>query len=142
MRALLLVPIGMTGSVRPQLNTSRCGLGSVEAPDYSAQNRRPKMTKSANTTSDQPTKADIVFKLLNSAKGASLGEIAQATGWQPHSCRAFLTGLRKKGHNIIRAKRKDDTSYYRIDKTSVPASTDAAESPESDAKASLKQEAA
>jgi hypothetical protein len=102
------------------------------------------MTRSTpvKNTADHPTKAHIVAKLLSSAKGASISEIAQATGWQGHSCRAFLTGLRKKGHSIIRAKRKDDTSYYRIDKKSVPASTDAAESPESDAKASLKQEAA
>ncbi len=102
------------------------------------------MTKSVShkNTSEQPTKAEIVGKLLSSAKGASLGEIAQATGWQPHSCRAFLTGLRKKGHNIIRAKRKDDTTYYRIDKKSVPASTDAAETSDGDGTASLKQEAA
>ncbi|MEQ8744375.1 MAG: DUF3489 domain-containing protein [Parasphingorhabdus sp.] len=116
----------------------------MEAPNGSAQNRRPKMTRSANTknTADQPTKAEIVGKLLNSAKGASIGEIAQTTGWQPHSCRAFLTGLRKKGHSIIRAKRKDDTSYYRIDKKSVPASTDATKTPDDGGTVSLKQEAA
>jgi|GEM_PF-1087633 len=102
------------------------------------------MTRSANTknTADQPTKAEIVGKLLSSAKGASLGEIAQATGWQPHSCRAFLTGLRKKGHDIIRAKRKDDTTYYRIDKKSAPASNDAAKTLDGDGTVSLKQEAA
>jgi len=101
------------------------------------------MTRSANTnTSAQPTKADIVGKLLNSAKGASLDEIVQATGWQHHSCRAFLTGLRKKGHNIIRAKRKDDTTYYRIDKTSAPAPNDAAETPDGGVKPSLQQDAA
>ena len=102
------------------------------------------MTRSVNTknTADQPTKAEIVGKLLSSAKGASLGEIAQATGWQPHSCRAFLTGLRKKGHNIIRAKRKDDTTYYRIDMTSGPAATAAAKKPDGDGTEPLKQEAA
>ncbi|VWX60737.1 DUF3489 domain-containing protein [Sphingorhabdus sp. 109] len=96
----------------------------------------------AKDKADQPTKAEIVSKLLSSAKGASLGEIAQATGWQPHSCRAFLTGLRRKGHNIIRAKRKDDTSYYRIDKTSEPAVTDAAKTPDVNGTVFLRQEAA
>jgi len=100
------------------------------------------MTRSANTTSEQPTKADIVGKLINSAKGASLDEIAQATGWQPHSCRAFLTGLRKKGHSIIRAKRKDDTTYYRIDKTSAPATKVAAERPDGDVEPPQQQDAA
>lgn len=102
------------------------------------------MTRSTPTknTADQPTKAEIVGKLLSSAKGASLGEIAQATGWQPHSCRAFLTGLRKKGHNIIRAKRKDDTTFYRIDKSSAPPPKDAAETPDGGVKPSLQQDAA
>jgi len=101
------------------------------------------MTRSANAnTSEQPTKADIVGKLLNSAKGASLGEIAQATGWQHHSCRAFLTGLRKKGHIIIRAKRKDDTTFYRIDKTSEPARDDAVATPDGDMNPSQQQDAA
>lgn len=30
--------------------------------------------------------------------GASLDELAGATGWLPHTTRAALTGLRKKGH--------------------------------------------
>ncbi len=100
------------------------------------------MTRSANTTPEQPTKSDIVGKLLNSAKGVSLSEISQATGWQPHSCRAFLTGLRKKGHNIIRAKRKDDTTFYRFDKTSALAPNDAAETAVGDVEPSQQQDAA
>ena len=96
----------------------------------------------AKDKADQPTKIEIVSKLLSLAKGASLGEIAQATGWQPHSCRAFLAGLRKKGNSIIRAKRKDDTTYYRIDKISGPAATDAAKMPDGDGTVFLKQEAA
>lgn len=80
------------------------------------------MTKSTNYKSiaNQPTKAQLVDKLLRSNKGASLDEIRQATAWQVHSCRAFLTGLRKKGLHIIRAKRKDKTTFYRISKDSVP----------------------
>ena len=100
------------------------------------------MTRSANITSEQPTKAAIVSKLLNSAQGASLDEISQATSWQPHSCRAFLTGLRKKGHNINCAKRKDDTTYYRINKTSALAPNDAAETAVGDVEPSLQQDAA
>ncbi|NCN84559.1 MAG: DUF3489 domain-containing protein [Sphingomonadales bacterium] len=100
------------------------------------------MTRSVDTTSEQSTKADIVGKLLNSSKGASLDEIVQATGWQPHSCRAFLTGLRKKGHNIIRAKRKDYTTYYRIDRKSPPAPNDAAETADGDLEPSQQQDAA
>lgn len=79
------------------------------------------MTKSKTiiSTANQPTKAQLVDKLLRSNKGASLDEIMKATAWQVHSCRAFLTGLRKKGFHIIRAKRKDKTTFYRIGKDSV-----------------------
>ncbi len=95
-------------------NSSNCGLGSVEAPNGSAQNWIPKMNRSANAnTSDQPTKPDIVGKLPNLAKGASLDEIARATGSHHHICRVFFTGLLKKGRSI-RAKWKGNSTYNRI----------------------------
>jgi hypothetical protein len=34
-----------------------------------------------------------------------LGELVEATGWLPHTTRAALTGLRKKGLTLDRAKR-------------------------------------
>ena len=43
------------------------------------------------------TKAAMVARILSREKGATLAEMSKATGWQLHSCRAFLTGLRKKG---------------------------------------------
>jgi hypothetical protein len=36
-----------------------------------------------------------------------------ATGWLPHTIRAAITGLRKKGHSIQRIKR-DGMTCYRI----------------------------
>ena len=60
------------------------------------------------------TKAGMVEDLLIRDKGASLGELCQATGWQPHSARAFLTGLRKKGKALERAKREDETTFYKL----------------------------
>jgi len=47
------------------------------------------------------TKSDTVIALLDRAKGASLNEICKATNWQPHSTRAFLSGLRKRGFDLI-----------------------------------------
>jgi hypothetical protein len=51
------------------------------------------------------------LELLNREQGATLGDLTQATGWLPHTTRAALTGLRKKGHAIIKAKREDVTCY-------------------------------
>lgn len=72
------------------------------------------MTKNVAADKKPPaTKAAQVEKLLKSRSGASIAELVEATSWKPHSCRAFLTGLRKKGRVIQRAKRKDGTTYYK-----------------------------
>jgi DNA-binding MarR family transcriptional regulator len=75
---------------------------------------RSKTPKSqAPTSSEPPTKISAVIKLLKRKNGATLNDIFKATGWQQHSVRAALTGLRKKGHAIERNS-SGDTSYYRI----------------------------
>ena len=67
------------------------------------------------TTKTKPeTKTDKVIALLDRAKGATLDEICEATNWQPHSARAFLTGLRKKGFAIAREQRREEGISYRI----------------------------
>lgn len=63
--------------------------------------------------SSRPTKIDGVLILLGRDTGASLVEITNATGWQAHTARAVLTGLRKKGRTIERS-RIDGASRYRI----------------------------
>ncbi len=64
-----------------------------------------------------PTKSESVIALLNRGKGASIDEICNATQWQNHSTRAFLTGLRKKGLIIIREQRGDEGTVYRVTET-------------------------
>lgn len=67
------------------------------------------------TKPNAPTKSFVVQKMLGRTKGASIAEIMTATGWQPHSARAFLTGLRKKNITITRECRKDGETSYRIE---------------------------
>jgi hypothetical protein len=52
-----------------------------------------------------------VIALLERQSGATLEEMAEATGWLPHTTRAALTGLRKKAYSIEREKRGDLTCY-------------------------------
>lgn len=59
------------------------------------------------------SKIDQVITLLRRKQGATLPEMVAATGWQTHSTRAALTGLRKKGHTLAKDKR-DDVTCYRI----------------------------
>ena len=63
-------------------------------------------------SSKEPTKSAIVLSLLTREEGATLAELAAATKWLPHTTRAALTGLRKKGHAIDRRKRGDATCYH------------------------------
>ena len=62
------------------------------------------------------TKIGKVIALLERDEGATLDEMMQSTGWLPHTTRAALTGLKKKGHAIERDKR-GDASCYRITKS-------------------------
>lgn len=57
------------------------------------------------------SKTDNVLALMRRDQGATLSELIAATGWLPHTTRAALTGLRKKGHAVARAKRGDVTCY-------------------------------
>lgn len=77
---------------------------------------QPDAITSNNVPSKGPTKAFAVEKLLTRAKGASLTEITEATGWQPHSARAFMTGLRKKGHELVRECRTSGETCWRIER--------------------------
>lgn len=57
-------------------------------------------------------KIDRVIALMKRTEGATLAELVEATDWLPHTTRAALTGLRKKGHAVDRRKRADVTCYH------------------------------
>ena len=63
------------------------------------------------------TKTDKVRAMLTRPQGARLDAICRATGWQPHSARAALSGLRKAGYTIERRPASDGKrgcATYRI----------------------------
>ena len=55
------------------------------------------------------TKVAALIALLERNTGATLAELIAATSWLPHTTRAALTGLRKKGYVIERSKRGEVT---------------------------------
>ena len=63
------------------------------------------------------TKAEIVLKMLRSSKGATIRSLADATGWQMHSVRGFLSGTVKKklGLKLVGEIGKDGARRYRVD---------------------------
>ena len=53
------------------------------------------------------SKLAAVVDLLRREDGATVEQLGDATGWLPHTTRAALTGLRKRGFGIDRRKAKD-----------------------------------
>ncbi|MGE0774572.1 MAG: DUF3489 domain-containing protein [Sphingomonadaceae bacterium] len=84
------------------------------ASDDAAPDTEP-LPDTASAPPTPTTKIATVLDLLQRTGGATLDEIVDATGWLPHTTRAALTGLRKKGHAIAR-ERRADVSCYRITK--------------------------
>jgi hypothetical protein len=46
------------------------------------------------------TKQEQVLAMLRRAEGATVAQIADATGWAQHTVRGFFAGLKKKGHPV------------------------------------------
>jgi DNA-binding IclR family transcriptional regulator len=63
--------------------------------------------------SEPKTKNQQVIHLLSREAGATLEDMSTLAGWQPHSTRSFMTGLKKKGH-VIESDKIDGVSRYRI----------------------------
>jgi hypothetical protein len=55
-----------------------------------------------------------VIDLLQRSDGATIVDLTQTTGWLPHTTRAVLTGLRKRGYAVIRERVGVGDSVYRI----------------------------
>lgn len=59
------------------------------------------------------SKAQRLLTLLQTGTGASLEEMTEATGWQAHTVRAAMTGLRKRGYEIQRHI-EGNTTLWRV----------------------------
>ena len=64
--------------------------------------------------STKPTKIETILKQLRRPNGSSIAQLQKTVGWQPHSLRAALTGLRKKGHSIERDRDAKGVARYCI----------------------------
>ena len=64
------------------------------------------------------TKTAICLALLGRSGGATLAELQEATGWQAHSVRGFLSGIVKKRHgtNLSARKPENGARRYHISK--------------------------
>lgn len=95
----------------PQVDDACEASGSVAEVPPTDEAASPRQSAEPTATTEPPSKIAQVLVLLRRQGGASLDEIVSATGWLPHTSRAALTGLRKKGHDIAREKIEGTTRY-------------------------------
>ena len=63
------------------------------------------------------SKQATLIKLLERPSGASIDEMAKATGWQRHSVRGIMSGVLKKRLGLAIASEKEERGrIYRIAK--------------------------
>ncbi len=60
------------------------------------------------------SKQALVIDMLSQDTGATRDALVKATGWLPHTTRAALTGLRKRGFVIERERDDARGTFYRI----------------------------
>lgn len=73
------------------IDTLRAALPQARQPRLPATPRTPR----------QGTKQQAVLALLRRPEGASGPDIIAATGWEPHTVRGFLAGLKKRGMEVL-----------------------------------------
>lgn len=94
----------ITDAGRAAINVEAADVQGTPAPATPATTSAPKP--------ERQTKSAAVIALLQREEGATLAEMIETTGWLPHTTRAALTGLKKKGHVIDKGKRDDVTCYH------------------------------
>ena len=83
---------------------------------------QPEMLPTPPVSPRRASNRTIVAKLLGRSRGATIAELQEATGWQPHSARAHLSGLRKGGRTLLKEERKSGETSYRLVAAVNPAS--------------------
>ncbi len=107
------------------LKITKAGSASIGLADEAGEEepaREPKASRAKNPAA-RSTKAGTpragskqaqIIALMKRKSGATLDEMVEATGWLPHTTRAALTGLRKKGYALAKDKNAQGKTIYRI----------------------------
>ena len=96
-------------------------------------NAKPRRKALAKPPAKRATKKDQLTRMLRSATGADVATISTKLGWQTHTVRAALSGLRKAGHEVVTEKPgQGKPTRYRI--VGMPAATVSAGSAATDAR--------
>jgi predicted transcriptional regulator len=64
-----------------------------------------------------PSKQDEVIAMLRRPEGATVDEVARATGWQRHTVRGVFSGTKKKLGLTLASAKEERGRVYRVDRT-------------------------
>ena len=90
-----------------EISPSARGEGRKNIIDHSEGARRA-APPTAIALPREGSKLAAVVSLLRREGGATIDQLAAATGWLPHTTRAAITGLRKRGFGIERREEKGE----------------------------------
>jgi hypothetical protein len=99
---------------QPARNTGRKPKAKIPQRPVSKAAASPGRKIGLATAPPRPSKKAAILALLQRPEGAALGDLTEATGWQVHSVRAALTGLKKEGKELGRAKDAAGVTHYRL----------------------------
>jgi Protein of unknown function (DUF3489) len=102
--------------------TERAIKPSLPAP-LAAPATAPVIAFTSDLKPPRQTKAARLRARLSDPGGASLTALMEMTGWQAHTLRAALTGLRNAGLSISRRREGEDT-IYAIEADAPPPTAD------------------
>jgi hypothetical protein len=69
------------------------------------------------------SKLDCLLGMVSTNEGATLDQLIGATGWLPHTARAALTGLRKRGYDVrLERGDRETAAVYRLTAAAAAAS--------------------
>lgn len=79
----------------------------------------PKQAAKKSATAARKSKQRRLIEMLQRPQGATIEQMAEALGWQPHTVRGTLSGALKKrlGLAITSTREKDRDRVYRISGT-------------------------
>ena len=98
----------------PRPNNKRVETQDASTAKKRSVDRSAEELAARNAAPRAGTKQALMIEMLGAEKGATLDALVEATGWLPHTTRAALTGLRKRGFSIERTHEEGSASVYRI----------------------------
>lgn len=91
--------------------------------DVKAKPNRPAATKAnphkPKSSKPQRSKKAVLQLLVERKSSATMSAMIEATGWQAHSVRAGLTGLRKAGVDLERRTNRKGETFYVVAQTAA-----------------------